>query len=367
MKVGMLTASLSQQGGGVSYAVNALSRSLPASSVDVSLFGGLPTRGPSGFAFMPGMLPAMHAADLDILHVHGLWMYPSIAGRKWSSAKGRPHIVSPHGMLDPWALANSRWKKRLAWTLFEHGNLARAACLHALTEAEALAMRRIGLTNPIAVIPNGIDMPSARPDWPPPDWLRCDDRKLLLFLGRLHPKKGLLQLAESWARLAKRSDLTKRWVLAIGGWDDGGHLRSLEAAIRAHGLESDILLPGPLYGEAKEVALRHARAFVLPSLSEGLPIAVLEAWSYGLPVFMTQACGVPEGFDRGAAFEISVDPGAMADTFASTLGDAAALSAAGARGRELARQRFEWAHIAAEMTDVYRWLAGSAPRPTTIL
>jgi poly(glycerol-phosphate) alpha-glucosyltransferase len=307
------------------------------------------------------------AADLDILHSHGLWMYPSVVARKWASRNGKPHVVSPRGMLDPWALANSRWKKRIAWSLFEHGNLSNAACLHALTEAEAEAMRRVGLRNPIAVIPNGVDAQPDTGDLRSPDWLRGDGRALLLYLGRIHPKKGLLPLIVAWKALARRSDLTRRWVLAIAGWDDGGHLAAIDAAIRAHSLERDILLPGPLYGEAKDAALRHACAFILPSLSEGLPVAVLEAWSYGLPVFMTGACGLPEGFREEAALEISAEPNAMAATLADGLGDAAALSAAGARGRALAQRKFAWSRIAADMADVYRWLAGSAPRPSTVL
>jgi glycosyltransferase involved in cell wall biosynthesis len=217
------------------------------------------------------------------------------------------------------------------------------------------------------VIPNGVDMPPADTEFRRPPWLHGDGRDLLLYLGRIHPKKGLVPLIEAWQDLAQRRNVTQRWVLAIAGWDDGGHLQALEAAIRAHSLERDILLPGPLYGEAKETALRHARAFILPSLSEGLPIAVLEAWSYGRPVFMTRACGLPEGFQNGAAFEISADPCALADALADGLEDDRALSAAGARARELAARKFAWSRVAADMAEVYRWLAGTAPRPATVL
>jgi glycosyltransferase involved in cell wall biosynthesis len=380
MRLGMLTASLSPKGGGVAYAVNALSQTLRASSIDVSVFAtadapfclvpGLvqkPTRGPSAFGFTPGLSGELAAADLDLLHVHGLWMYPSVLAQKWASAKRKPHIVSPHGMLEPWALANSRWKKRGAWTLFERANLARAPCLHALTESEALDMRRMGLKNPIAVIPNGVDIPPDDIEPRRPTWLHGDGRALLLYLGRIHPKKGLVPLIEAWRDLAQRRNVTQRWVLAIAGWDDGGHLQMIEAAIRAGSLEGDILLPGPLYGEAKETALRHARAFILPSLSEGLPIAVLEAWSYGRPVFMTRACGLPEGFQRGAALEISADPCALAGALADGLEDDRALSAAGARGRELAERKFAWSRVAADMAAVYRWLTGAGPRPATVL
>jgi poly(glycerol-phosphate) alpha-glucosyltransferase len=122
-----------------------------------------------------------------------------------------------------------------------------------------------------------------------------------------------------------------------------------------------------VYGEAKDAAFRYASAFVLPSFSEGLPMSVLEAWSYGLPVFMTEACGLSEGFTSGAAIEITTDPETMADRFIPLLSDEASLSVIGQRGKNLVAQHFTWERAATAMREVYDWLAGSGPRPAFVV
>ena len=116
--------------------------------------------GPRAFGYAPELSRALDAARLDLVHTHGLWMYPSVAAAwRWATRWKRPLVVSPHGMLEPWAVRNSAWKKRIAGWLFENRHLRRAACLHALNDAEYEAIRAYGLTNPVAVIPNGVDLP----------------------------------------------------------------------------------------------------------------------------------------------------------------------------------------------------------------
>jgi poly(glycerol-phosphate) alpha-glucosyltransferase len=190
---------------------------------------------------------------------------------------------------------------------------------------------------------------------------------VLLFLGRIHPKKGVDRLIEAWALLkAEHPDIVGQWVLAIAGWDDGGHEASLRTSVRQHRLERDVRFTGPLFGHEKERMLRHAGAFILPSHSEGLPIAVLEAWSYALPVFMTAACNIPSGFEVGAAFEISLQPSEIASRLAQHLDDPDGLRAAGKRGRELVASEFSWESIADEFVSVYRWLADGGVQPKSI-
>ena len=101
-------------------------------------------------------------ADLDVLSVHGLWKYCSVGSQRWHRRTGRPYVVHPHGMLEPWALRNAMWKKRVAALLYENQHLHGAACLRALSEAEAESIRSYGLRNPICVIPNGVDLPDLR-------------------------------------------------------------------------------------------------------------------------------------------------------------------------------------------------------------
>jgi poly(glycerol-phosphate) alpha-glucosyltransferase len=269
-------------------------------------------------------------------------------------------------MLDPWAMRHSGWKKQLAMTLFERRNLEGAACLHALNAAEAGAIRALGLTAPIAVIPNGVAMPAGGPLPPRPACFGGDGRKALLFLGRLHRKKGILETLEGWAQaLHDRPALAQDWLLVIAGWDDGGHLATLKDRAAALGLADHVRFPGPLFGADKEAALAHASAFVLASHSEGLPMAVLEAWGHGLPVFITRACNLPEGFAAGAAIEIAPEPRAIAAAFCDRL-EGADLREIGRRGRELVRTRFTWARTTNDLLDVYSWVTTGASRPECV-
>jgi poly(glycerol-phosphate) alpha-glucosyltransferase len=205
------------------------------------------------------------------------------------------------------------------------------------------------------VIPNGIELPQPRSTQPPP-WSGTVEpgRPVLLFLGRLHPKKGLAELLDAWSRL--RSD----WILAIAGWDQGGFRAQLEA----HAARN-VLFLGPLHGAAKAAAFQHAAAFTLPSHSEGMPAAVLEAWAYDLPVVMTSACNIPEGFAAGAALPIDPTPASICDGLALLLSmTPEQRRAMGRRGHDLVATRFAWPVLARDMHDTYAWLlGGGAPPP----
>lgn len=295
-------------------------------------------------------------------------MYPSMAAHTWHRRTRRPYLVSPHGMLDPWALANARWKKRLAAVLYERKHLRHAACLHALCASEAHSMRTYGLTNPIAIIPNGIELPDidhgdtaaqVLPGLP-------EDKRVLLFLGRLHPKKGLPALLRAWSILSrKKAPDLGNWRLAIAGWDQGGHRAELEVLAMEESIGDAALFLGPKFGRDKEALLRRADAFVLPSQSEGLPMAVLEAWAYRLPVLMTEACNLPEGFDAGAAARIDLEPAPMAEALGAFLAQSDDVHRTmGAKGRALVKERFIWEKACESLYAVYRWvLGGGAPPP----
>jgi poly(glycerol-phosphate) alpha-glucosyltransferase len=269
-------------------------------------------------------------------------------------------------MLDPWALRNSGWKKKLALLAYEREHLQKASCLHALCHAEADAMRTIGLRNPICIVPNSVDLPilerSCTPAWrkqiPP-------GAKILLYLGRLHAKKGLVNLLRAWECFAyeERSD----WHLLIVGWDQGGHEGELRQLVRQRGLDG-VHFPGPLFGADKHAAYAAADAFILPSVSEGLPLVVLEAWSHGVPVVMTPACNLPEGFATGAALEIGPDIEGIREGLDQIIHMSTEhRRAMGELGRRLCRDRFSSMRVGEMMREVYRWLLDSGPRPESVL
>lgn len=303
MRIGLLTASASRAGGGVFEAVvrqAALIRDSggepivfaladPDAEFDRVRFG--PTevrhfavRGPRQVGYAPGLVAALIAARLDLLHLHGIWMYPSRAGERWARATGRPYMVSPHGMLDPWITARGRWKKMLARRGYERASWARAAALHALTQAEAADIARETGRGDALVIPNAA---------PPVE--ACDGpRSGMLYLGRIHPKKNIEALVAAWA-----STPTAGETLTIAGWGEPAHERSVAAAAGAAG--PSVRFVGPVHGAPKQHLLRAARWLVLPSWSEGLPMVVLEGWAAGTPTVMTAECHLPDGFAAGAA------------------------------------------------------------------
>jgi poly(glycerol-phosphate) alpha-glucosyltransferase len=271
-------------------------------------------------------------------------------------------------MLDQWALRNSAIRKKLAGWLYEKINLSRACCIHALCESEAKAIRAYGLCNPVAVIPNGVDIPKGE-DAFSSAWQRVllPEVKVLLCLGRLHPKKNLEALIVAWAGLFSADDTRLgNWALVIAGWDQGGYERQLRRVVAETGARA-VHFIGPQYGESKAVCFRNADAFILPSLSEGLPMVVLEAWSYGLPVIMTRECNLPQGFTAGAALETTTDAEGIRDSLIQLInltdGDRASM---GAAGMELASKRFSWKQIAAEMFEVYQWVLGEADPPSCV-
>jgi len=323
------------------------------------------------FGYAPGYAQYLAKACPDIAHVHGLWTYSSLAGYRWHRRTNRPLIYTAHGMLAPWALRNSAWKKRLVCRLWEDAAHRSAACFHVNSEAEHLMLRQHGLRNPICIVPNGIDLPASQSsDSSLISGLAsiARGRKLLLYLGRLHPKKNLVNLIRAWKEALNTYPPTlSSWVLAIAGWDQGGHeaqLRQLTTDLR---LLTSVIFLGPQFGADKEACYRACDAFILPSLSEGLPMTVLEASAYARPVLMTPECNLPEGFATGAALQIGTTP----KEIAAGLKQLIEMSdddrkAVGARGRVLVVEKFSWPRIGEQMRSVYEWVLGGGRVPETL-
>ncbi len=341
--------------------------------------------GPAGFGYsteIAGMLDG----DADLAYSATLWRHPSMAVLRWHERTRRPMIAAPHGSLDPWALSHSRAKKRIAAMIYKNAQLAKSACVRALCVSEIDSLRRFGLRNPVCLVTNGIDLP---PELETPV-REFQGAKLLLFLGRLHPKKGLPDALRAWANAGKKR---QGWKFVIAGWDNGGHeavlktlcgelglkvgsckddrngvfqepgLSDLHPLFQAH-TEEDVVLFGPALRNEKDALLRSADACILPSLSEGLPMAVLEAWAYGLPMLMSGACNLPEGFDAGAAIRVACDPGSIGRGLEEILGMSAAERAAmGAAGRRLVVERFNTMQTAKDMKDVFDWVLGGGSKP----
>jgi len=382
MRIAIFTNSLSREGGGLFHSVRLLAKTIAGSGHDVRVFapadahldedraawGDLRTVDyPAWLAFRAR--PALAKESPDIIHLNGIWLPHSHTVLTYSQSQSIPRIISPRGMLDGWALQNARWKKKIAGWLFEYRNLRSAACMHALCESEYQAVRAFGLQQPVAVIPNGVAAPPPLAErqalpWPFPEVWR--GHPVLLFLSRIHPKKGLLPLIHAWRQIAETGT---QWRLAIVGPDENAHSKDILALIEQHALHASVQWLGPKYAKDKDACYHHAAAFILPSHSEGFPMAALEALSYSLPAILTPECHLPEAFDANAALPAHPTEDGIAEALRTLFAlENARLTEMGQSGERLANTAFTWESIARRMIAVYAWLVApqATPMPADI-
>lgn len=293
----------------------------------------------------------------DVCHVHGMWLPHCLAVRSLANRLRKPLVSSVHGMLEQWEMRN-KWLKKSAYSwLFERPSMARSSCLRALSEREVGDYRRYCSQAAIAVVPNGID-PMEPVDTTPffERFPGLRGKSIVLFLGRVHHKKGVLNLLHAWRAVSARSRDAHLVIAGPDYEDTGVNARQL---ISEFSIENSVTMPGVLSGQTKMAALSAARYFCLPSFSEGLSVAVLESLSIGTPVVITPECNVAGVDTSGAGCVTSNDPARLAEALNSCL--AAGESdwrQMGAAARKLARTEYAWSHIAAQMHSVYEWLLG---------
>ncbi len=338
----VVAARLAAAQGALGHDVSILSGDLPNARFD-ALWSGVPGGEHVGVGCGADVVAA------DVLHLHGVW--GGLLRRTAAAAVQNrvPHVVSPHGMLDPWSLAQKRLKKRVALLLGYRRMLDGAAFLHALNGDEAQLWSPLRLRPPAVVVPNGI-FPAEVDPLPPAGTFRAAHPALggdpyVLFLGRLHPKKGLDVLADALAILRHP---TCRLVVA---GPDGGARSDFVRRLAAHGLAGRVQFVGPLYGAAKYAALVDAAAFCLPSRQEGFSVAILEAMACGVPVVISAACHFPEVATASAGLIVDLSAAAVAaglDRALSAPGDM------GRSGRELVMSRYTWPRVAEAMVAAYQ-------------
>jgi glycosyltransferase involved in cell wall biosynthesis len=378
MKVAHVIASLTGLGAGPAYAATRFSCSLSESHVLGRVHTLMPVPRQSdvgcsviGYRQSPvlrrlgissDMRRGLGAIDADILHNHGVWMMPNVYAGTVARRRGLPLVFSPYGMFSQWAMAFSRRRKQVAWwCLGQRRAAAATTCFHATCESEAEDIRRLGFCQPIAVIPYGIDLPDPGSAEPPAD---RNGRRTMLFLSRVHPKKGLPILLRAWHRLEPRFP---DWNLVVAGPDERGHLAEVQKLARELALER-VSFPGPANGTDKQTLYRGADLFVLPTHSENFGIVVAEALASGVPVITTTGTPWQELERRGCGWWIELSERTLAEALEAAINlPDEQRRAMGRRGRLWMERSFGWPRIAAEMKSVYEWLLGGGPPPTSVL
>ncbi len=303
-----------------------------------------------------------------LIHIHGLWRSPTRIARRLAN-DGFPSVISPHGMLDSGAMAFSLRKKQLVWRLWERDALRSASCIHALCSAEARSIRKMLPNSLIAVIPNGVSLPIPKSlsseQRLPPYWSSIvpEGERVLLFLGRFHSKKGISSLLEAWESVVSDAERAG-WWLAFVGYGDGDALLRQVTHAQARSELHRVIVKGPVFGDEKSSVLTDSSAFVLPSFSEGLPMAALEAMAHQLPCLLSTACNLPDAFAAGAA--LPAEP--MIDSLTVALRQLFGLSDAerasiGQCGLDHVADRYSWPVVAQKTRELYDWLLSRVDCP----
>ena len=294
------------------------------------------------------LLPAM-----DVLHLHGVWEPILLKAASMARTIQLPYCVTPHGMLDRWSMQQKALKKRLALRLGYRAMLDRAKFIQALNADEASLMQPLALRSPTAIIPNGIFLEELDRLPASGEFRRIrqmpEDRRYILFLSRLHRKKGLDVLAQAFREVAAAIPDVD---LVVAGPDDGAGEDFL-AQVRNLGIADRVFTPGPLYGMDKLRALADASCFCLPSRQEGFSIAITEALGCGLPVVISDACHFPEVGSVGAGVVVPLDPMAIAAALGKVLSSPEAAKVMGENGRKLVCDNYTWPRVAQMTVEHY--------------
>jgi glycosyltransferase involved in cell wall biosynthesis len=297
-------------------------------------------------------------SSYDIIHINGIWS-PFCHFASWfSRIQGKPLLTTTHGMLEPWSLRKKRFKKIMGYRLFQEEDLQKSLLLRATGDSEARNLRNFGLKPPIAVIPNGVSVPV-----PQKPSKKNRGKKRLLFLSRVHPKKGVLELVRAVSSLRDIFE-EKGWFLTICGPDEGGHLKEVEKEVGKLEIGKWVEFLAPVEGREKWDLYKSALLFVLPTFSENFGIVVAEALGCGVPVITTQETPWEElnKFKCGWWYPVGQENLESVLRAALAVPDGI-LKKMGDRGRKLIVKKYGWERIGVDLKKSYEWVLGQGVRP----
>jgi glycosyltransferase involved in cell wall biosynthesis len=283
----------------------------------------------------------------DIIVSHGCWQYPTRWGKQLKRM-GFIWMAVPHGMLEQWSVSQKRVRKWLYFHVMEKPSLKRADKIRAVGRPELESLKRTFKKN-LVWMPNGV--PSIAAD---SGELNKPLHRTILFMARLHHKKGVLPMLEGW----KESQLCNRegYTLKIAGPDDG-ELEKLERFLAMNDNVGNIEYLGPVYGEKKEALLRESHFYLLPSHSEGFPTSVLEAMLNGLVPVISKGCNFPDVFEEGLGIEIKPESASVRSAMDEVLSmDLASFSERSAKARDYIELNYTYETLAIKQADFYKRL-----------
>ncbi len=329
----------------------------PPSFVKTFTFGIGPRRLGASPEMRRWLFDQASGGNVDIIHNHSLWMMPNVYPGIVSKATGVPLIVAPRGTLSQWAMKSGSLVKNFFWPLVQRPALESTSCFHVTAYSEYEDIRRLGFRQPVALIPNGIDMPIVSDNKSP-------KTRTLLFLGRLHPVKGLEMLLPAWKFLQHKFP---EWQLKIIGPDNRGHQSKMQILSQNLGLQR-IKFCGPRYGEAKIQAYADADLFVLPTYSENFGMAVAESLAVGTPVVVTKGAPWSGLSQHGAGWWVDISIEALVVGLSEAMAkNRSELSRMGQNGKAWMAAEYAWPEIGKRMLQTYEWILRGGSTPNWIL
>lgn len=312
--------------------------------------------------YSTGIKAKLADSDANLFHGHAIWNLPihqmSVAARK----KKKPYIISIHGMLEPWSLQQSKLKKRIAMNLYQFNDLKKAYCLHATAYSEAKNIRTLGLKNHIAVIPNGIDLS----EYPFQEKFLEKKKRKLLFLSRIHHKKGIEILIDSWSRIDV--SIKDNWEVEIAGNGDKEYIKILQEKINNAKLEDAIKIKGPQFGTEKINTYQSADLFVLPTYSENFGMVIAEALSCGIPVITTKGTPWKDLIDYNAGAWINIGVESLTKTLEEFLvKNPTEIKQMGKNGRKLIEEKYSIESVGNKFIELYQWILNKTEKPDFVI
>lgn len=300
--------------------------------------------------------------NYDVVHVNGIWNFINHLACLYARLQKKPLVITPHGTLDPWSLAQKKQKKSIALRLYQRKDLEKADVLHATCDMEARYFRDLGLKADLAVIANGIQFPDStkRPA------NRSKKGRRMLFLSRIHPKKGVMELVRAVAAL--RKELKRgNWTVIIAGPGNDEYLREVKREANRLNVMTFLEFPGAFDGPSKWELYDSSHIFILPTHSENFGLVVAEALGRGIPVITTQGAPWKELITHRCGWWPAVDQEAIVASMRKALRTPdKKLKEMGERGRSLVLNKYDHATMGRQLTHLYLWLLGKEPMPTFI-
>ena len=372
MRVCIFTTSINKRGGGPARSVPILAKGLSQVGVEATLLTGhtaeMNTHLVDGTEVkIEEVSPNISTQDLenvilagqyDLIHGQNLWMplYNKMA--RIARKHDIPYMMTPRGCLEPWCMKQKRLKKLLAFHLYQKKDLQNAACILATAQMEANNIRALGIKAPIAIIPNGIDVSEYECR---PISSKANVKKQIVFLSRIHEKKGIEYLIDAWQQLYQKYP---EWNVVIAGNGEKSYVNHLKEKITNKGLDSCVKIIPPVFGEAKHRLYCESSLFVLPTYSENFGMVVAEAMSCGVPVITTNGTPWQELNEKklGWCIDLSLNNLVKAICEAIDLGKDN-LFEMGQRCSQRIHDTYQYTMVAKKNKEVYEWIVNGESKP----